>query len=463
MTIELLLNNILTILPPLISLILAVWKRNILLSLIIGNFVGFVIISGFLAPIEFLKESYFQLIKPSHYQVIIIMLIIAGFVELLDKSGGANAFANRMTKWVNTKSKAMLSTMFTGIAIFFTDSGNSLILGPLYRPIYDKLNICREKLAYILDSTSSPVCILIPFISWGLYIMGLIEDSFISNSVTRDSFDTYISLYKFQFYPILTLVFGILISWWGKDFGIMKKYQEKSEFKHDLDTNTLLKATKVRFVLLPLGLLLILMIIGFILMFSINGKITGPFLRLTLISSYLLSTLFLCYELQKHKISSFAKSKSIVLSGIKNMLNISAVLVMAWLLSHVCSELGTVNTLSSLLKDSVTGLVLPALIFTIGVLASFATGSSWGTMAIIMPLAIGLGVNLDANLELTIAAVLSGALFGDHTSPISDTTLLASIASECEHIDHVKSQLGYAIIPGSLSFILFLLVGLFLH
>ena len=453
-------ENFLTLLPPLISLVLAIWKRNILVSLVIGNLVGFVILSGTMAPIEFIIQTFYQVVNPSHYQVIIIMLIIAGFVELLDKSGGANAFADKMTNWVNTKSKAMLSTMLTGMAIFFTDSGNSLILGPLYRPIYDKLNICREKLAYILDSTSSPVCILIPFISWGLYIMGLIEDSYIANSISRDSFDTYLGLYKYQFYPILTLAFGLLISWWGKDFGIMKKYQNNLKFQHDLDTNSSLKATKVRFVLLPLGFLLICMVIGFTLMFTINGKITGPYLRLTLISSYLLSTLFLCFELKKHKISKLKNSKKIILSGVKKMINVSGVLVMAWLLSHVCSDLGTAKTLSLLLEDSISGPILPSIIFTIGVIASFATGSSWGTMAIIMPIAIGLGVNLEANLELTIAAVLSGALFGDHTSPISDTTLLASVASECEHIDHVKSQLGYAIIPGTLSFLLFLIVGL---
>jgi Na+/H+ antiporter NhaC len=449
----------LTLLPPLLSLVLAIWKRNILVPLILGNLVGLFILKGFLAPIEFFKETYIQLINPSHYQVILIMLIIAGFVELLDKSGGANAFAQKMTSWVNTKSKAMLSTMLTGMAIFFTDSGNSLILGPLYRPIYDKLNICREKLAYILDSTSSPVCILIPFISWGLYIMGLIEDSFLANSISINSFDTYIGLYKYQFYPILTLVFGLLISWWGKDFGVMKKYQMNSKIKDNTSSSSII-STKVRFVLLPLGLLLILMTIGFSLMFALNGKITGPNLRLTLICSYLLSTLFLGFELHTHNILKINNSKKIIMNGVKKMINVSCVLVMAWLLSHICSELGTAKTLSLLIKDSISGPILPSIIFTIGVIASFATGSSWGTMAIVMPIAIGLGVNLGSNLELTIAAVLSGALFGDHTSPISDTTLLASIASECEHIDHVKSQLGYAIIPGTLSFLLFLVIGL---
>jgi Na+/H+ antiporter NhaC len=292
-----------------------------------------------------------------------------------------------------------------------------------------------------------------------LYIMGLIEDSFLANSISINSFDTYIGLYKYQFYPILTLVFGLLISWWGKDFGVMKKYQMNSKIKDNTSSSSII-STKVRFVLLPLGLLLILMTIGFSLMFALNGKITGPNLRLTLICSYLLSTLFLGFELHTHNILKINNSKKIIMNGVKKMINVSCVLVMAWLLSHICSELGTAKTLSLLIKDSISGPILPSIIFTIGVIASFATGSSWGTMAIVMPIAIGLGVNLGSNLELTIAAVLSGALFGDHTSPISDTTLLASIASECEHIDHVKSQLGYAIIPGTLSFLLFLVIGL---
>lgn len=445
---------ILPLLPPILSLVIAIWKRKILLALTAGNILGMILLYGFLAPVEFTKGLYAQIVMPSHYQVLLIMLIIAGFVELLDKSGGANAFASKMTTWINTKSKAMVSTMLTGIVIFFTDSGNSLILGPLYRPIYDKLNICREKLAYILDSTSSPVCILIPFISWGLYIMGLIESGFSHYGIREDSFQTYLSLYKFQFYPILTLLFGFLMAIWGKDFGLMKKFQEKSQQKDNV-VSLVNKGTKVRFVLVPLALLFVMMALGFTAMFIIDGKISGVSLRLTLITSYLLTTVFLIYQLGTHKIFPFKTSRKIVLSGVKKMGQVVLVLIMAWLLSQVCFDLNTADAIVKILQGNLSIKFLAPMIFLVGVMTSFATGSSWGTMAIIMPIAIGLGFEMEANLILCIAAVLSGSLFGDHTSPISDTTLLASMASECEHIDHVKTQLGYALIPGCLSLILF--------
>ena len=446
------------ILPALISLVFAIWKRKILLSLVLGNLVGFLLLHGLWAPVEIVKSLFIQLIVPSHYQVLGIMFVIAGFVELLDRSGGANAFASKLTKWVDTKSKAMVGTMITGVLIFFTDSGNSLILGPLYRPIYDKLKICREKLAYILDSTSSPVCILIPFISWGLYIMGLMESSFNKLGIQREGLDTFIQLYPYQFYPHLTLVFGFVMAIWGKDFGLMKKYQEN--IKTDVIAHDMVdKGTKVRYVLLPLGLLFSIMAIGFTFLSIYLGKISGVALRAVLIFAYTCAMAFLSYELIAHKVVSFNETKTTVLTGMKKMLKVSVILLLAWLLSEVCFELKTADAILKILSGNITVKFLPAVIFLVGVIASFATGSSWGTMAIIMPIAIGLAHSMEANLLLTIAAVLSGSLFGDHTSPISDTTLLASMASECEHIDHVKSQINYAVIPGGISLLLFYILA----
>lgn len=449
---------IIPILPAFISLVFAIWKRKILLSLLLGNSVGFVLLHGVTAPLEFVKSLFQQLIAPSHYQVLIIMFIISGFVELLDRSGGANAFASKLTKWIDTKSKAMLGTMVTGVLIFFTDSGNSLILGPLYRPIYDKLEICREKLAYILDSTSSPVCILIPFISWGLYIMGLMESSFTKLGIDKDPFTTFIELYPYQFYPLITLLFGFTIAVWGKDFGVMKKYQNNIN-KKEIAKDLIDKGTKVRFVLMPLGFLLFIMASGFGLIFFMNGKISGIALRSTLITAYTSATLFLSYQLVSHRILKGSEAKVTVLTGMKKMLSVSLILLLAWLLSEVCFELKTSDAIKSLLSGNISAKYLPAIIFIVAIIASFATGSSWGTMAIIMPLAIGLAHSMEAHLLLTIASVLSGSLFGDHTSPISDTTLLASMASECEHIDHVKSQMGYAVIPGGISLLLFLILA----
>lgn len=445
-------QNLLTLLPPLICLIIAIWKRKVILALTIGNVVGYIILHGVDFVQNFLKDIYFQLIDPAHFQVIFIMLIIAAFVSLLDKSGGAQAFAEYVTRWIDTRQKAMAATMLTGIAIFFTDSGNSLILGPLYRPIYDKLKICREKLAYILDSTSSPVCILVPFISWGLYIMGLIESSFKNLGINETGFETFIKLYPYQFYPIYTLIFAFIISVWGKDFGLMKKFQNKTSTKLSDDQSTI-KATKLRFILLPLFCLFLFIVIGLLGVFVMSGNISGSSLRFTLITSYLFTTLILVYLLSTHGILKVKESLKVCKSGIKGMLLIPVILILAWMLSDLCFDLKTADTITSLLSGSLSPKLIPVLIFLVGIITSFCTGSSWGTMAIVMPLAINMGHAMEANILVTIAAVLSGSLFGDHTSPISDTTLLASISSECKHIDHVKTQLNYALIPGTLTLI----------
>lgn len=284
--------------------------------------------------------------------------------------------------------------------------------------------------------------------------MGLMDSSFAKLGIEKTGFETFIELYPYQFYPVLTLVFGFFMAIWEKDFGLMKKYQQNINLEiiaHDLVD----KGTKVRFVLMPLGLLFAVMLIRFSIMFFSQGKISGPNLRVVLIIAYSLATLFLTFQLITHKVMTLVESKNTILIGMKKMIQISFILLFAWLLSDICFELKTADAILEILSGNISTKFLPAVIFLVGVVASFATGSSWGTMAIIMPIAISLGHQMEANLLLCIAAVLSGSLFGDHTSPISDTTLLASMASECEHIDHVKSQMNYAVIPGLFSLLLF--------
>jgi Na+/H+ antiporter NhaC len=450
-----------SLLPSLISLVIAFTTRNVLLSLFSGAFAGSLIINvgnPIAATYHFLEHGIIkQLANGSHLQIILVILIIAGFVELLDASGGAFAFANKIARYVNSKRKAQVATLFSGIAIFFTDSGNSLILGPLFRPIYHELKVCKEKLAYLLDSTSSPVCILVPFISWGLYIMGLIQDGHENIGLKVDSFDFYVAMYKYQFYPVLTLVFALFIALLGKDFFLMKKFQDnytgEEEVLEKIDTSN----SKARTIFIPLVVLFISIACLFLYNYTLYGKLSGIKLRSSLAISYSLAIITCVFILKRYGILNRKESLVAFKKGVSKMLTIPMILVFAWILGDACAQLGTAAYLSQIIKSQVPIQLLAASLFIIGAFTSFCTGSSWGTMAILMPMAIQIGHINGVDLPLMASAVLSGSLFGDHTSPISDTTLLASMASGSEHIDHVKTQLGYASIVGACSFVLFII------
>ena len=221
----------LSIIPPLLTIVVALYSRNVLFALITGILSGSLIIADFNPFYAILDAMENQILKEvttgSQVQVILIIFVIGGFVKLLEVSGGAAAFAQRLTRFVTSRAKAQLLVWLSGLGIFFTDSGNSLIIGPLYRSVFDELKISREKLAYILDTTSSPVSILIPFIAWGAYITSLIDRSYAEIGLTENSFAVLLKVFPYQFYPFLALLSVPIIIFIGKDFGPMRKAEEQ--------------------------------------------------------------------------------------------------------------------------------------------------------------------------------------------------------------------------------------------
>jgi len=231
--------GLLSLLPPVLTVILAIWTRNILISLSLGVFVGSMILTSynpFLATLDMIESRIFvQISVPSNIQIIFTMMAIGGFIKLLEVSGGAKAFARGMTRFISNGVRAQFSTWVSGLLIFFTDSGNALIIGPLFRPIFAELKICREKLAYILDSTASPVCILMPFIGWGAYIMGLIEQAYGDAGLTEPALSVLLNVLPYQFYAIFTLAAVPFIIISGRDFGPMAKAQQKFQALEPVD------------------------------------------------------------------------------------------------------------------------------------------------------------------------------------------------------------------------------------
>lgn len=459
--------GLLSLVPPVLTVILAMWTRNIIVSLGLGVFSGSLILTDynpFAATLDLIETRIFvEISTPSNIQIIFTMMAIGGFIKLLEASGGARAFARGMTRLISNAKRAQLSTWMSGLAIFFTDSGNALIIGPLFRPIYRELKICKEKLAYILDSTASPICILIPFIGWGAYIMGLIEKAFIDTGLTEPSLSVLVNVIPYQFYAILTLASVLFFILGGRDFGPMRRAQE--QYQPDENVTASSKETEddtppISLFVAPLTILLGL-IAGLLSWYAMKDELTSVHVRSTLTIAYIAASLACAYLMNKHQRTSLNDSLSIFVKGTETMVFVVIILILAWSLSSVVKDLGTAQTLSVLVGQGINPALLPALVFLLGAVISLATGSSWGTFAILMTLAVPVAHATGAPMYLTVAAVLSGGLFGDHTSPISDTTVLASIGADCPHIDHVTTQFYYALVAGSVTFVTFLFAGIY--
>jgi Na+/H+ antiporter NhaC len=443
-------------------------------ALVAGTFAGALIITGFnpfFAVVNLMEEHVFvQVSSSSNNQILIVMLCIGGFVQLIERSGGASAFSTIIVKYISDPKRGQLAAWAAGIAVFFTDSGNALIVGPLFRPIFKKLNICKEKLAYIIDTTASPVSILIPFIAWGVYIMSLIGNAYAELGLTEQPYEVLLSVWPFQFYAILSLLAIPMFLSTGKDLGPMAAAQAKynraitnkeSDQEEIVVEGELINtnSTLATFII-PLVVMLTSLTI-FISYFAYTEGVRSVHVNSGICLSYMFASLSCAYIMRKQSNTPYQKSINHFIRGMEKLVSVCLILVLAWSLSSICKELETGLYLASLIGDSISPSLFPALVFLIGALMSFATGSSYGTFAILMISVVPVAHSLDASLTLTIAAVLSGGLFGDHTSPISDTTVVASMGADCKHIDHVSTQFYYASFVGTLTLLAFIIAGFY--
>ena len=462
----------LSVIPPLLTIFFALYTKNVITALIIGILSGSLIIAEFnpfYAVLDAIENQVLaEFTSGTQSQVLITMMVIGGFVHLLEISGGAKAFARRMLNIVSTRTKAQMLAWISGLTIFFTDSGNSLIIGPLYRSVFDEFKLCREKLAYILDTTSSPISILIPFIGWGAYIMSLIETAYAEVGLTENEFTVLIKVIPYQFYAFLALLTIPIVVINRRDYGPMRSAQEEflrnrsrqiPNYSVD-DENTEGAETPVGMFIYPLSVMLIL-VSTLIAWHASHGGITGPHIRSTLIISYLAASLTCMEMMRRYQGKSYEEMFAAFIKGAQGLVYVSIILVLAWSLSSVTSDLKTADYLASLISGSVAPAYYPMLVFVMGGLISLSTGSSYGTFAILMAIAVPIGYQLDASMYLTIAAVLSGGLFGDHCSPISDTTVLASVGADCPHLNHVTTQGAYAALTGAVTIIAYWMAGLY--
>jgi len=463
-----------SIVPVIITLILAVWTKNVILGLFVGVFSGVLILHG---PNPFtgmtiIIEQYIlvQVTKSSNAGILVLMAFIGGLVGLMEKSGGAAAFAGMVVKYISSKTKAMIAAWTSGSLLFFTDSGTPLIVGPLFRPIMDGLKISRVKLAWIIDSTASPVAVLIPFIGWGLYSQGLIAQEYADLGIGEDAFTTYIKAIPFQFYSLMAVVMVPLVIFLKTDFGPMKTAELNCakgitlENSNEPESQASLTSDKAKpiMVWLPLSIMM-LILFGMLIPKGFPydmSKIPSNAFRSSLSTGYIFAATSLIILMAKFGIKSLSEGFALYLKGVSSMVSILIILILAWSLGAVGKDLGAAKYIVSLADGSFPVFLIPTVAFLVGGIISFATGSSWGTYAILFPLIIPMAHQFGAPMYVCIGAVLSGGLFGDHCSPISDTTILSATGAGCTQIDHVKTQLPYALFNGVCCVISFIFAGI---
>jgi Na+/H+ antiporter NhaC len=471
--------GILSILPPLVAVVLAMKYKNVLVALFAGSFVGMLAVyhwNPMTAVVAVIKEYILVQAADSYNSNLLVMMVfIGGFVGVVTYSGGARAFAEKAVAWISSRARAQVATWLAGILVFFSDSASPMLVGSIFQPITDRMRVSREKLAWLLDTTASPVCILVPFIGWGIYIQGLIQKEYAALNIAESEWTVFLQAIPFQFYAIGALAMVPLVAYLGFEFSAMYKAEKRtretgvpywpeaniSRVFTDIEEEPGAPKARASMIVVPL-VILFACLFGLLVPFGFPmKKVPGPMLRTALCTGYFLGALS-CVALMVHfKVKTLKEAYRMYMKGAGEMMFILMILVLAWSLGSVCKTLGTAKYIVSLAQGNIPGWSVPAILFLTGALISFATGSSWGTFAILMPLGIPMAHALGGSLLVSIGAVLSGGLFGDHCSPISDTTILSSMGAACDHIDHVRTQIPYAATVALASLMSYIIAGIF--
>ena len=482
------LPGILSIIPPLLAILLALVFRQVILSLILGVYIGAIFIYNYnpLTGLLRLIDKYIinAVSDYSHIQILVFTLLFGGVIGLISKSGGTRGIANVITRFAKNRKSTMISAWLSGLVIFFDDYANTLIVGNLMRPVTDKMKISREKLAFIVDATAAPVASVFIISSWIGYEVGLIQDGLQMIGSEANPYTTFLATIPYRFYPIAMLFFVFLISYTQRDFGSMYKAEKRAVLEGKLynRTETIEKnlsetseifgnEDKAKWYngIIPILVIIIGTIVGLLYTgmdaLHKNGISDYGFRDIIGYSDSYLALLWSSFSacivaavmILSQKLLSLSETISAWITGIRSMLMALIILTLAWSIGAITVELKTADYIISLISDTISPGFLPLIVFLVCALTSFATGTSWGTMAIMMPIVIPLSDSVadlyslnpaDSTIILhgVISSVLAGTVFGDHVSPISDTTILSSIASGCDHVDHVRTQLPYAIV-----------------
>ena len=390
-------------------------------------------------------------------KTIFFIVMVGSVIRLLTLSGAVDSFVvylSQKSKKIDSPIGAMMLAYTVGIIIFIESSITSLVAGTVAKPLCDKNGVSREKLAYICDSTSAPVCSLIPLNGWGALLLGLIVTAIDSNVISGDPVSLLIASIPYNFYAIITLVVVLAVIYWKIDIGPMKDAKPRSYIESMEHSNIVATPYKM---LLPILVLVLAVPIGLYL--TGDGDIFKGSGSTSVYYAVIVTLLFMYLYFVLGKTLTHKRYFEGLYKGIGDMIPVGLIMVFALLIGKVIGELGTAQYLADLLSGNISPIYMPLFIFWVAGITAFSTGTSWGTFSIMMPIGLALGATMGLDIPLVIAAVISGGIFGDHASPISDSTIISSMAAECDHISHVRTQLPYALISGILASVAFFISG----
>ena len=468
--------------PPILAIGLALITKEVYSSLFVGILAGGIIYSNFnfeTTITHVFSDGFVGSVADSYNAGILIFLVLLGaLVAMMNKAGGSAAFGRWVTKHIKSRIGAQLATIALGVLIFIDDYFNCLTVGSVMRPVTDKANVSRAKLAYLIDATAAPVCIIAPISSWAAAVAG-----FAAGAGSTSGMSLFIQAIPFNFYALLTILTMVLFAVMKFDFGPMKKHEENAlngdlyttgveDLSESLNEDANPKG-KVIDLILPVVFLIIACVIGmiysggfftadsdgyqnFITAFSNSDASVG------LVYGSSLAIVFAVLYFLVRRVISFKDIMECVPEGFKAMVPAIMILVCAWTLKTMTDSLGAKIFISQLVEGSAASLqaLLPAIIFLIAVGLSFATGTSWGTFGILIPIVLSVFGAQDGNITIVaVSACMAGAVCGDHCSPISDTTIMASAGAQCNHINHVSTQLPYALMVAGVSFVCYVIAG----
>ena len=464
-----------SLIPPVVAIVLALITKEVYSSLFLGILVGALLYSG--GNFEGTVNHIFSggmisvLSSSSNVGILVFLVILGTMVCLMNRAGGSAAFGRWAGKHIKTRVGAELATILLGVLIFIDDYFNCLTVGSVMRPITDQHNVSRAKLAYLIDATAAPVCIIAPISSWAAAVSGFVPG--------EDGMSVFVRAIPYNYYALLTIVMMVSMVLMKEEFGAMGVH-ESNALKGDLFTTAahpyasgegdgpVNPRGKVMDLLIPIISLVICCVIGmiytggffsgtdFVTAFSQSDASVG----LVLGSFFGLVITILLYMVRR--VLSFRDCMACIPEGFKSMVPAILILTFAWTLKSMTDSLGAAEFVAEMVKSSAEGLVnmLPAIIFLVACFLAFATGTSWGTFGILIPIVVHVFENTPGDLMIiSISACMAGAVCGDHCSPISDTTIMASAGAQCDHVNHVSTQLPYAIVAAVVSFVTYIFAG----
>lgn len=467
-----------SLVPPLVAIILALITKEVYSSLFIGIVVGALFYANFDIKLAYLTiftnadgGLLANLSSESNVGILIFLVILGIMVALMNKAGGSAAYGRWATKAIKSRRGALLSTFLLGVLVFVDDYFNCLTVGSVMRPVTDTHKVSRAKLAYIIDATAAPICIIAPISSWAAAVAGVVDG--------MNGLELFIKAIPYNFYALLSIVAMLALTITNTDFGPMLEHERNAQLNDDLYTTEarpyasaeaetqVVGNGKVIDLVLPVIVLIVACVIGMIYTggFFEGESFVDAFANcnssvgLMLGSAAALLITFVMYI--PRKVLTFRQFMDCLPEGFKAMVPAIMILTFAWTLSGITGLLGADVFVAGILENSkgVLTLLIPVIVFCIAVFLAFATGTSWGTFGILLPIVVPIMPLGSEMLTITVAATLAGAVCGDHCSPISDTTIMASTGAQCDHINHVSTQLPYALVVAAVSAVNYVLAA----